>query len=155
MATKRANLSVLPTRSPRAGGEWQYGWGLFFLKIVMNFLERNWFTTTLYLFPYWLGGTFFRLFLCIKNTSSVCFFFFFLGLVAGWAGCRVVAKIFEVLLMCCNEPEMRGWVITHKLLECFMGAQKKLVPVWPRGRGTGTGRVFSKCLLEKKNKVKY
>lgn len=30
VATKRANLSVLPTRSPRAGGEWQHGWGLFF-----------------------------------------------------------------------------------------------------------------------------
>lgn len=79
-------------------------------------------------------GTFLCLFLCIKNTSSVCF----LGLVAEWAGCRVVARIFEVPLMCCNEPEMRGWVITHKLLECFMWAQKKACTRLAKG----TGRYF-------------
>lgn len=72
----------------------------------------------------------------------------FLGLVAEWAGCRVVAEIFEVPLMCCNEPEMRGWVITHKLLECFMWAQKKLAPVWPRGKRNRQDIFW--CLLKKK-----
>lgn len=44
-------------------------------------------------------------------------------------GCLLMAKIFEVLLMCCNEPEMRGWVITHQLLQCFMWAREACTPL--------------------------
>lgn len=86
------------------------------------------------------GGQDFFLFLYIKSTTCV-------GSRVG--GCLVVAKIFEVLLMCCNEPEMRGWVITHSLLQCFTWAQKACTPLpWHTHTHTrfvkerGTGSIF-------------
>lgn len=50
----------------------------------------------------------------------------------------MVAKIFDVLLMCCNEPEMRGRVITQTPAALRVETSESLYPSGLRHTHTQT-----------------